>query len=78
MLRTLLAKRLRALVTQGLIARREGNRGPVYELTNAGEELAAVIEVRPVGYPLDEFTQRRGPRPRTVDVGHAPSRRSSP
>lgn len=45
MSRTLLVKRLRTLVTQGLVARREDDQGPVYELTSAGEELAAVIDV---------------------------------
>lgn len=45
MSRTLLSKRLRMLVNQGLVARREGPQGPVYELTGAGEELAAVIDV---------------------------------
>ena len=45
MSRTLLAKRLRSLVAQGLVARREDQQGPVYELTTAGEELAAVIDV---------------------------------
>jgi DNA-binding HxlR family transcriptional regulator len=45
MSRTLLAKRLRTLVNQGLVARHEDDRGPVYELTGAGEELAVVIDV---------------------------------
>jgi DNA-binding HxlR family transcriptional regulator len=45
MSRTLLAKRLRTLVRQGLVARHEEQQGPVYELTTAGEELAAVVDV---------------------------------
>jgi DNA-binding HxlR family transcriptional regulator len=45
MSRTLLTKRLRTLVDQGLITRREERQGPVYELTTAGNELAAVVDV---------------------------------
>jgi DNA-binding HxlR family transcriptional regulator len=45
MSRTLLARRLRTLVDQELVARREDDQGPVYELTGAGEELAVVIDV---------------------------------
>ena len=45
MSRTLLAKRLRTLVNHGLVARHEQPQGPVYELTTAGEELAAVVDV---------------------------------
>ena len=45
MSRTLLSKRLRMLVSQGLVSRHDGPDGPLYELTDAGEELAAVVEV---------------------------------
>ena len=45
MSRTLLSKRLRTLASLGLIARRDDPRGPVYELTDAGGELAGVVDV---------------------------------
>ena len=45
MSRTLLSKRLRMLASLGLVARREDPQGPVYELTDAGEELAGVVDV---------------------------------
>lgn len=44
MSRTLLSKRLRQLEHAGLVVRRETGSGPVYELTDAGEDLVPVIE----------------------------------
>lgn len=44
MSRTLLAKRLRQLVSEGLVERREDDGTPRYHLTNAGDELVPVIE----------------------------------
>jgi len=41
--RTMLAARLRELVDAGAIERRDGEEGPEYCLTPAGEELAAVV-----------------------------------
>jgi DNA-binding HxlR family transcriptional regulator len=41
--RTMLSARLRELTAAGVIARREGDDGPVYELTGAGFELSAVV-----------------------------------
>ena len=43
--RTLLSKRLSRLASEGLIRRREGDDGPVYQLTDAGAELEQVVEV---------------------------------
>lgn len=45
MSRTLLSKRLSRLVSEGLVRRRNGDDGPVYELTDAGVELEQVVEV---------------------------------
>lgn len=45
MSRSLLSKRLSDLTRQGLVARHEGDGGPRYELTDAGCELAEVVEV---------------------------------
>lgn len=44
MSRTMLAKRLRQLVSEGLVERREDDGTPRYQLTSAGDELARVIE----------------------------------
>lgn len=44
MSRTLLSKRLTQLADAGLIERVEGDEGPVYRLTDAGEELQPVLE----------------------------------
>lgn len=44
MSRTLLSKRLTQLVDAGLVERRERDDGPVYQLTDAGEELQPVLE----------------------------------
>ena len=44
MSRTLLSKRLTQLADAGLVERRERDDGPVYRLTEAGEELQPVLE----------------------------------
>jgi DNA-binding HxlR family transcriptional regulator len=44
MSRTLLSQRLRSLQDVGIITRRESPSGPVYRLTEAGEELRATLE----------------------------------
>lgn len=44
MSRTLLSKRLRQLVGEGLVERHEIDGGPRYQLTRAGDELLPVIE----------------------------------
>lgn len=44
MSRTLLSKRLSQLVEAGLVERREGDDGPRYLLTEAGQELQPVLE----------------------------------
>jgi DNA-binding HxlR family transcriptional regulator len=44
MSRTLLSQRLRTLQDVGIITRRESPSGPVYRLTEAGEELRATLE----------------------------------
>jgi DNA-binding HxlR family transcriptional regulator len=41
--RTMLSERLQALVSMGAVARTEGRHGPEYRLTDAGEELAALV-----------------------------------
>src|SRR5215831_9371108 len=41
--RTMLSERLQSLVTAGAIARTDGPHGPEYELTEAGQELAALV-----------------------------------
>lgn len=41
--RTVLSERLQALVFAGAIARTDGPRGPEYELTEAGKELATLV-----------------------------------
>src|SRR5436190_15606274 len=41
--RTVLSERLQGLVFAGAIARIDGPRGPEYELTEAGQELAGVV-----------------------------------
>lgn len=45
MSRSLLSKRLNSLIGEGLVERREGDHGPEYILTPAGQELEQVIEV---------------------------------
>src|SRR5215470_16069708 len=42
--RTILSERLQALVFVGAIARTDGPHGPEYELTEAGQELAILVE----------------------------------
>jgi len=42
--RTMLAARLRELLDAGVIAREDGDDGPVYRLTPAGTELASVVQ----------------------------------
>lgn len=44
MSRTLLSKRLSQLISDGLVARRETDDGPVYELTDAGRHLEPVMD----------------------------------
>lgn len=44
MSRTLLSKRLRQLVADGFVQRREHPGGPTYELTEAGQQFRAIIE----------------------------------
>lgn len=44
MSRTLLSKRLKQLISEGLVRRREVGGGPAYELTAAGRELEPVID----------------------------------
>ena len=41
--RTILSERLQALVFVGAVARTDGPRGPEYELTEAGQELAMLV-----------------------------------
>jgi len=41
--RTVLSERLQALVFDGAVARTDGPHGPEYELTEAGQELAALV-----------------------------------
>lgn len=44
MSRTLLSRRLTSLVQMGLVDRREGDEGPIYELTEIGQELEPIVE----------------------------------
>jgi DNA-binding HxlR family transcriptional regulator len=44
MSRTLLSQRLRTLQDVGIVTRRESSSGPVYRLTEAGEELRSTLE----------------------------------
>jgi len=41
--RTVLSERLQALVLEGVVSRADGPRGPEYRLTQAGEELGALV-----------------------------------
>ena len=75
---TLLSKRLSQLVRAGIAERHDDNGDVRYMLTTRGTRTAAGGRgPRYLGYPLDRRDRRRGPRPQTAVVGHAPQHRPS-
>lgn len=68
MSRTLLSKRLSQLVDAGLVERLEGNEGPVYRLTEAGQELRdrwLLMAPQEVDVCDDDARPGTSPRPAT-------------
>lgn len=60
--RTVLSERLQAMLAAGAITRSDGPRGPEYELTRAGQELAGVLAA------LGEWGQRWLPRDARIEA----------